>query len=140
MLTDWRILLTFNGNLKRFLASWGLGSFAYFGIQGVLLNLYLIRLGYGPEFIGLLIASGQVVWGLMALPAVYVGRRLGFKAILVGGYLLQMLSMALVLSVEMLPPSLWAEWLFGSWLLAWIGASLHTVNGMPLQPRLPSCP
>jgi MFS family permease len=131
MLTDWRILLTFNGNLKRFLASWGLGSFAYFGIQGVLLNLYLIRLGYGPEFIGLLIASGQVVWGLMALPAVYVGRRLGFKAILVGGYLLQMLSMALVLSVEMLPPSLWAEWLFGSWVITWTGAALHTVNGIP---------
>ena len=33
-------------------------GFGYMGIAGVLLNLYLVRLGYGPEFAGLIFATG----------------------------------------------------------------------------------
>jgi hypothetical protein len=39
------------------LLTWALAAFGYFGLQGVLFNLYLLRLGFGPEFIGLLIVA-----------------------------------------------------------------------------------
>ena len=51
MVSDWRILWTFNRSIWRYLIVWALLGFGYFGIQGVLLNLYLIRLGFGAAFI-----------------------------------------------------------------------------------------
>ena len=50
MLNDWRILCTLNPSIRRYLVIWALLGFGYFGIQGVLLNLYLIRLGFGAAF------------------------------------------------------------------------------------------
>ena len=48
----------FNRYVRLFLVSATLFGFAVFGgIYPILLNLYLLRLGYGPEFIGLLDAS-----------------------------------------------------------------------------------
>jgi hypothetical protein len=57
----WRVVRGFNRDIWLVLVTWALVAFAYFGIQGVLLNLYLLRLGYGPKFIGLLIGSGQLL-------------------------------------------------------------------------------
>ena len=42
----------FNGNTRLFLAAWALWWFARYGINGVLFNLYLLRMAFGPEFIG----------------------------------------------------------------------------------------
>ena len=66
MFGGWRILFSFNRNIWLYLLAWGLVAFGYMGVQGVLLNLYLLRLGYEVEFIGLLIASGQLVWAAAA--------------------------------------------------------------------------
>ena len=38
-----------NRDVKLFLAGFGLTAFAYFGIMGVLFNLYLARLGFGAS-------------------------------------------------------------------------------------------
>ncbi|HSH79365.1 MAG TPA: hypothetical protein VLA19_12650 [Herpetosiphonaceae bacterium] len=43
------------------------------GVYAVLLNLFLARLGYGPEVIGLVNAAGMVVFALASLPAGIVG-------------------------------------------------------------------
>ena len=53
MFGGWRILFSFNRNIWLYLLAWGLVAFGYMGVQGVLLNLYLLRLGYEVEFIGL---------------------------------------------------------------------------------------
>jgi len=131
MLNDWRILRTFNRGIWLFLLAWALMAFSYFGIQGVLLNLYLLRLGFGPEFIGLLIASGQIIWAVMALPAGAIGARMGLRAALITGSVLLTLGMGMLLMVEAFPRSVWAIWLFGCWMLLWVGAALNTVNSIP---------
>ena len=59
-----------NRDVRLYLAATATYGFAQEGIRGVLLNLYLLRLGYGPRFIGLVSA--------VALLAAVVGRRRPF--------------------------------------------------------------
>src|SRR4029453_14908963 len=131
MLSDWRILQAFNGSIRRYLIVWALLSFSYFGIQGVLLNLYLLRLGFDAPFIGMLTASGQLIWALAALPAGALGRGVGLRTALIAGSTLLALAMAALLLVEALPRTIWTLWLFGSWALLWVGAALTTVISTP---------
>jgi MFS family permease len=120
-----------NREVKLYLLGFGLTSFAYFGIMGVLFNLYLVRLGFGAEFIGLLIGSGQLVWAVMALPAGAIGMRIGLARALTFSQVLVAAGFSLVLLVEWLPRPLWEGWLIVAWMILWIGAALLTVNGVP---------
>src|SRR5262245_34981756 len=113
MVSDWHILQTFHRSIWRYLLVWALLSFSYFGVQSVLLNLYLLRLGFGSPFIGMLAASGQLIWAVAALPAGVLGRRVGLRTALVAGSALLALAMRALLLVEALPRSLWTLWLFG---------------------------
>src|SRR5688572_1522644 len=92
-----------NRDVKFFLAAGGLTAFGYFGIISVLFNLYLVRLGFGPEFIGLLMGSGQLVWAILALPAAAIGLRFGLTRVMVLAEAAVALSVSLVLLVEWLP-------------------------------------
>ena len=124
MFHSWRVLRVLNGGTRLFLLVCALDAFGYFGIQGVLLNLYLLRLGFGTPFIGLLLASGQLIWAVAALPAGMIGRRLGLRTAMILAFALSALGMGLVLLVEGLPRSLWPSWLFSCWAMLWIGAAL----------------
>ena len=131
MFHNWRVLLTFNRNIRLFLLAWALIAFAYFGVQGVLLNLYLLRLGFGTQFIGSLIASGQIVWALAALPAGAIGRGFGLRTALIASAILSALGNSLLLIVEWFPREYWPSGLYVAWIIAWLGAALLTVNGIP---------
>ncbi len=131
MFHSWRVLRVLNGGTRIFLLVCALDAFGYFGIQGVLLNLYLLRLGFGTPFIGLLIASGQLIWAVAALPAGMIGRRLGLRTAMILAFALSALGMGLVLLVEVLPRSLWPSWQFSCWAMLWIGAALYSVNSPP---------
>ena len=48
------------------LVSWTVLGFAYFGIYPVLFNLYLLRLGYGFEFVGLINGLGMIAFTIFA--------------------------------------------------------------------------
>jgi MFS family permease len=120
-----------NPSVRLWLLTWALAAFGYFGLQGVLFNLCLLRLGFGPEFIGLLVGSGQFIWALAAIPAAEVGRRVGLRTALLAGFVLLGVGFGLLLLVEALPRALWEPWLFGCWAVFWIGAALVTVNNVP---------
>jgi MFS family permease len=131
MFTGWRVVRTFNRSIWTFLIVWGLIGFTYFGIQGVLLNLYLLRLGFSPDFIGILLATGHITWAVVALPAGMIGRQIGLRAALITANSLTTLAMVLLLLVEAIPRHVWASWLLGCWALLWAGAALATVNSIP---------
>ena len=60
----------FNRNVRLFLLSAALIGFTTSGgVQGVLLNLYLLRLGYGLDFVGQINSIGGLVFALFSLPA-----------------------------------------------------------------------
>ncbi|MBP7601429.1 MAG: MFS transporter [Thermoflexales bacterium] len=121
-----------NRNFLLYMGGWAVTAFAYFGILGVLFNLFLLRLGFGAEFIGVLTGSGQLAWALCALPAGLFVRRFGLRIGLMTGALAQAVSITAMLSVEALPRELWPAWLFGWWIVTWMGAAPLAVSGAPL--------
>ena len=122
----------FSPDVRRLIGVWGLvDSIGYFGISGVLVNLYLLRLGYGVEFIGLLIASGQGLWAVTSLPAGALSRRIGLRTAMILAPAFVAGGLGLMLLVEMLPRSVWSMWLFAGWMTSWIGASLLNVSSAP---------
>src|SRR3954470_17998919 len=83
------------------------------GIYAVLLNLLLVRLGYGTEQIGLINAAGTLTFGLACLPAGVIGARWGSRQIMLLGLGLVAAGSLLLPLADMLPPA----WRLG-WLLA----------------------
>jgi MFS family permease len=127
----WDVVRKFDKSILLLLVVWGTIGFAYFGIVGVVMNLYLVRLGYGPVFIGNLHASGQLAWAVFALPAGLIGRRWGIKEAIVAGIAMNGVGSVIMVAAESLPAVLITPGLVSGWLLTWIGAALLTVNGAP---------
>jgi MFS family permease len=93
----------FNQDVYLVLIALGLITFGYFGVQAVLLNLYLLRLGYRPEFIGILNGMGTLILVVVALPAGLLGARWGLRKAMVAGIALSVLGSSMILLVEYLP-------------------------------------
>jgi predicted MFS family arabinose efflux permease len=138
MFRDWGVLRGAERSVWVAILVWGPLAFGYFGLQAVLLNLYLLRLGFGLEFIGLLIGAGQLVWAVLALPAGAVGRRYGLRGSLVVGGGIQATALTLFLLVEALPRAWWSAALLLTWLPFWAGAALFAVNSTPYLMQLTS--
>ena len=83
-------------------------TFVADGLVSVLLNLYLLRLGYGTEFIGLVNAVGLLTFGLASLPAGILGSRLSPTALMKFGAILCLVGGILLPMAEWLPPG-WRE-------------------------------
>ena len=65
----------FSRDVRLFLVTSVLFGFtAYGGTYTVLLNLYLLRLGYGTEFVGLISATGQLAFPSLACSLVRSAR------------------------------------------------------------------
>jgi MFS family permease len=127
----WQTVRSFNHSIRWFMLAWAFLAFAYFGVQGVLLNLYLVRLGYTPGFIGLLLGSGQLIWALFALPAATFGKRYGLRRAMIIGSGLSGVSMGLFLFGEFMPEAVRLFWIIATWLPVWLGIALITVNATP---------
>jgi MFS family permease len=125
------MLRPFNTSIHLWLLVFAVAGFSYFGVHAVPFALYLLRLGFDPQFIGLLIGSGQIMFALLALPAGELGRRIGVRGAMIAGLTLLSVAYALMLCVEALPPSAWVAWLFVWWALTWVGAALANVNSVP---------
>ena len=130
------ILRKMNKNVVLFLAAWSVVSFAYFGINAVLFNLFLLRLGLDTAFIGALIGIGQLFWAASAFPAGMIGARIGLNRAFALGLGLAALAILGMLQVELLPQSAWNIWLIGLTLLMWFGVAMNTVNSVPLLMRI----
>jgi MFS family permease len=121
----------FSRDIWSYVAMQGAVGFAFFGVWAVLFNLFVLRLGYGPEFIGLLSGLGLLAGALVAFPAALVGRRAGPRAAIIGGLLGSALCIAMLLGVDRLPATARAGWLIG-WLAAsFVAAQFFVVNLAP---------
>jgi MFS family permease len=124
-------LRLFGRDVRLYLISWALVQFAVSGILVVLLNLYLLRLGYGPEFVGLLNAAAALVFSVSCLPAGALGRRWGSRRPMIAGLSLFVVGIGLLPLAEFIPNTWQAGWLLASSILAYGGYALYVVNGSP---------
>ncbi|UCH25761.1 MAG: MFS transporter [Trueperaceae bacterium] len=128
MLDYWRTLRRFNRNARLYLITPVAIGISYYGLFVVLFNLYLLRLGYGPSFIGAVNAAGQVSFIVMSLPASALGRRWGSRKLIIAGIILYLLGFGLLPLAEFVPSGWQATWLFATFMLAFLGGPLYWVN------------
>lgn len=123
--------LQYNQQAWRFFMTIAALGFVIDGIYAVILNLYMLRLGYDTQFIGQVNSAGLIAFALMSLPAGLFGARwtsglmlrVGMVAILIGTILLPM--------VEFIPIEWRAGWLMLTYAIVLSGFSLYFVNGAP---------
>jgi MFS family permease len=127
----WEALRSFSPSLRRLLMASALVTTVFFGILAVVQNLFLLRLGYDARFIGLALGIGQLVWAAAALPAALLSRRIGLRNAMMLGYVIAALAIALLLTVQNLPPESWSRWIVGCQALMMLGVALFTVNLAP---------
>ena len=121
---------------RYFLAVALLGFAVDGGVYAVLLNLFLARLGYGPEAIGLVNATGMVVFALASLPAGIVGERWGSKRVMLTGLGLLVVGAVLLPLADLLPIAARLPWLMVMSSSLYLGLSLAFVNTAPMHLSL----
>ena len=131
MIADYvKTLRLVSRDVRLYLVCAGLVAFGYLGIWGVVLNLYLLRLGYGPRFIGLLSAAGSLTWAVAALPVSWFGRRWGSRRAMIVGLALEVVCLTLMPLSETAPERWQEVWLLATRVLARLGHAFLVVNGI----------
>jgi MFS family permease len=97
----------------------------YVGISNVIFNLYILKLGYNEQSIGLLISASLIATGLFAFPAARCCDRMGSRMCLVTSGLLTAVSMYLLYTVTSM------ELLLALSVLNGVFATIPTVIGVP---------
>jgi MFS family permease len=115
------------------LVSWTVLGFAYFGIYLVLFNLYLLRLGYGLDFVGLINGVGMIAFAVFSLPAGIFGKRWGSRRMMIAGMGLMAVGFGSLPLAEFVPAAWQEGWFLGTWLLVSFSAPLFTVNSAPFM-------
>jgi len=128
-----RTVHLFSRDLCIFLVTAVLVGVAWDGVRTVLFNLYLLRLGYGPESIGMINAVGGLAFALMCLPAGALGTRHGSRSMLITGLGLLAAGFCLLPLAELLTADWRTAWLLVTTLLAYFGYALYLVNGLPFM-------
>lgn len=121
----------FSHDVRMYLITSAMIGFSYMGIVSVLLNLYLLRLGYGPVFIGWVAGSTALAFALSSLPAGAFGSRWGNRRVVITGVALVGASIAVLPLVEMLPIAWQASSVLATRLLGGFGFALYSVNSNP---------
>lgn len=130
-LTYLRTLRRYNHDVRMYLLTAALIGFSYFGVLTVLLNLYLLRLGYGTEFIGLAGASSALAFALCSAPAGALGSRFGYRRVVIAGLMCLALATITLPLAEFLPHP-WAPiGIVLARLCSGLGFALYFVNSSP---------
>ncbi len=123
--------LHYNQQARRFFMTIIALGFVIDGVYAVLLNLYLLRLGYDARFIGQVNSFGLLTFALVSLPAGILGTRWASNLMLRAGLGSTLLG-TLLLPLAEYTPTGWQEgWLIGTYALILTGFSLFFVNAAP---------
>jgi MFS family permease len=119
-------LKNFSTNARMYLAFNFLTSL-YVGMASVIFNLYIIKLGYNEQFLGLIISATTIAVGVFAFPAAQVCDRIGSKKSLLISCVLSsvVLFLLYVLTSQ--------EWLLALSLLSGIFSTVPTIIAAPFM-------
>jgi MFS family permease len=118
-------------DIRLLLAMSGLMAISFFGIQNLVKVLYVLRLGYGLEYIGMFNATGALAYMAMGLPSGAIGNRLGIQTTMRIGGVITVLGMLLLPLTEMTSGSLRLALPIVSQVVLVAGWSLCGVNMAP---------
>jgi MFS family permease len=125
-------LRLFSRNVRLYLITAALIGFTFIGgVYPVLFNLFLLRLHYASESIGLFNAAGLLASALGCLPAGALGRRWGSRRAMIAGLSLAAVAYLLLPQAELVPASVRTGWLLITDALGALGIIVYVVNGIP---------
>ena len=125
-------LRSLNRNVLLYLAATALIGLSFDGgVFTVLFNLYLLRLDFGPEFIGQVASAGLLAFALASLPAGTIGERWGYRATMVIGLAMMIAGGLLVPLAEFLPARWTGPLILSLYVLMYAGLGLYFVNAVP---------
>lgn len=113
-----------------------IGFTIFGGIYSVLFNLYLLRMGYGPEFVGGVNAAGALAFVLFSLPASAWGNRWGNRRLMIIGLATATIGHIGVTQAEFFADPVRSLWLLGSNALGSAGLNIFFVNVFPYLTRV----
>ena len=133
MKTYLQMLRLFSREIRLYMVSTFLVSLAWDGLKTVILNLFLLRLGHGPEFVGLINGSGALAFAIICPLVGAMGTWWGSRNMLIAGLVTLATGFAL-LPLAILLPEPWGEtWLLATYMFTDIGLALYLVNGLPFM-------
>ena len=109
----------------------GLFSISFMGIQNLIKVLYLLRLGYGVEYVGLFSATGALAYMAMSLPSGALGSRFGARNTMLAGGIVTVVGLAILPFLEYVPSWLTNAWPIATQAVLSIGWSMYNVNLVP---------
>lgn len=121
----------FSRDARMLIIASGLFAVSFFGVQTLLKVLYVIRLGYGPVYVGLFTSMGAITYMSMGLPSGALGSRFGVRRIMIIGGIISVVGMASLPLAEFVPVALRNFWPNFSQVLTTMGWSMLNVNLIP---------
>ena len=111
--------------------STALTGFSIAGVRAVLFNLYMLRMGYGPQSIGGVNAVTGLIFWLFSLPASTLAARWSMRRALVAAIGLMAAGLGLLPLTDSLPASWRTGWLLWTTALVNLGQTAYFVNVTP---------
>jgi len=109
----------------------GLSALGFYGINILLRVLFVLRLGYGPQYVGLFNGVGALTYMSMGVPSGALGSRFGAKRVMLVGGAITATGMAILPLAEFLPPGIRGIWLIATQVILIGGWGMFNVNLVP---------
>jgi MFS family permease len=128
-----RLISTLGFSRDAWLLSAAIGVFtgALLGMMQLLKVIFVLRLGYGPEFVGTLFATGALSFTAFSLPGGALGGRLGPRRTMILGAIIMVVGMAMLPVTELTPYAIRPYWLLLVQVVSSAGWSMVIVNHVP---------
>jgi len=109
----------------------GLLNAGYLSMMGLLKVIFVLRLGYGADFVGTLFAIGSLSFALSSLLGGVLGARFGPRPVMIAGALIVVIGMAFLPFTEFVPAPVQPLWpamvqIVSSCGWAWFAVNLVT--------------
>ncbi len=128
---DWERWQYFNHNTRQLLIASGIVGLTFEGIIVVLYNLYVLRLGYGPEFIGVANSAGLLTFAIVSLIVGFVGVGKRVRQLMIWGLIIIIFGITLLPLAEIAPPEWQSVLVIGCTIAYHTGVSCYFVSVPP---------
>jgi len=129
LLTGWN---RFDRNVRLHFLNVGLFTLTLDGgIYTVIFNLYMLRLGFGSEWVGTVNAAGMLAFALASLPAGRMGERWGYRRMVRAGTAMSVTGACVAVCTEFVPHSAQVIVMGFAVILVFVGLAAFFVNMAP---------
>ena len=101
------------------------------GLSDAVLSLYLVRMGFGPEFVGSSAAMANLGSAVGAMPAAALSRKLGARRAMLLGCIMWASALAVLSLADIVSDPLRVMWVMTTRVVASLGLVLFMVSSQP---------